>query len=162
TTRAERPRPTSPEPSRPRTRARRVAPDGPSAARRGRPAAAGVERPRATSRARPAPVPPPPHRAALGRPGARHADPGRRIKWVRLAFLLLFVAVVARLGQLQVVARDELEERGELQRTRTLTLSADRGSLLDRNGGDLALSLPLPTVYADPSQVDDARATAAA
>jgi cell division protein FtsI (penicillin-binding protein 3) len=150
TTRTDRPRSTAPEPSRPRTRARRPEVVGPEPSPRPRP------RPRARQAA-------PPRRPAVraaSRP--RHADPARRIKWVRLGFLLLFVAVVARLGQLQVVAQAELEARGEQQRTRTLTLSADRGSLVDRNGQDLALSLPLPTVFADPSQVQDPEATAAA
>ena len=78
-----------------------------------------------------------------------------------LVFLVLFVVVAGRLAQLQVVDRATLEALGQEQRTRSVAITAGRGSLLDRDGNDLALSLPLATVFADPSQVEDPRAAAA-
>jgi cell division protein FtsI (penicillin-binding protein 3) len=81
---------------------------------------------------------------------------------VFVAFSLLFLVVVGRLGQLQVVDGAPLEALGQQQRTRSVALAADRGSMLDRHGNDLALSLPRPSLFADPSQIDDPAATAAA
>jgi cell division protein FtsI (penicillin-binding protein 3) len=77
-------------------------------------------------------------------------------------FVLLFAVVVGRLAQLQVVDQGRLEELGQQQRTRSIDLAADRGSVLDRHGNDLALSLARPTIFADPSQIEDPEATAAA
>jgi cell division protein FtsI (penicillin-binding protein 3) len=92
----------------------------------------------------------------------RRPNPFRRLRVTFLLFTLLFSVVVGRLLQLQVVDRGELEAIGEQQRTRSIDLAADRGSVLDRHGNDLAISLARPTIFADPSQVDDPQATAAA
>lgn len=103
-------------------------------------------------------------RGAVGRrkrPGAKR-DHRRRLRGVFLVFTLLFIVVVGRLTQLQVVDSATLEALGEQQRTRSDDLAADRGSVLDRDGNDLALSLPMTTIFADPSQVEDPYAAAVA
>ena len=41
------------------------------------------------------------------------------------------------------------------QRLRTIPLSAERGSIFDRNGRDLAISIERSSVYADPTLVTD-------
>ncbi len=41
------------------------------------------------------------------------------------------------------------------QRLRTIPFSAERGSIFDRNGRDLAISVDRTTVYADPTFVPD-------
>ena len=92
----------------------------------------------------------------------RRPSPFRRLRAVFAVLMLLFLVVVGRLGQLQVVDRAELDAIGERQRTRSLDIAADRGSVLDRHGNDLALTLSRPTIYADPSQIDDPHAAAAA
>ncbi len=45
---------------------------------------------------------------------------------------------------------------------RSVELAADRGSIFDRNGNDLSVSIPQRTVWADPSLVADPLASAAA
>lgn len=47
------------------------------------------------------------------------------------------------------------------QRLHTVELPAQRGSIFDRNGNELALSVRQRTVWADPAQVEDPAATAA-
>lgn len=85
----------------------------------------------------------------------------RRRLWGVLAFLLvLFGVVVGRVAQLQVLSPDEYVTYGESQRIREIELAADRGSILDRNGEELALSVPQTTVYTDPLFVTDAAAAA--
>src|SRR5580765_5760503 len=78
-----------------------------------------------------------------------------------LVFLLaLFVAAAARLAQLQVVDGRRYTEIGESQRIRPVTLPAERGSVFDRNGAELALSVPQHTVWTDPRLVTNPAAEA--
>jgi cell division protein FtsI (penicillin-binding protein 3) len=147
TSRTERHAGTAPSPSRPRRR-----PPAPGGAPGRRPPTGGWS-PRLVA------VPSWPDRR---RPAHRRPNPFRRLRVVFVAFTLLFVLVVGRLAQLQVIDRAELEAIGEQQRTRAVGLAADRGSVLDRHGNDLALSLPRPSIYADPTQVEDPAGTAAA
>ncbi len=79
-----------------------------------------------------------------------------------VAFALVAVVLSVRLADLQLFNSDAYVEYGQQQRTRTVKLTADRGQILDRDGVELAVSVPQWTVWADPSQVDDPRAAAAA
>ena len=114
-------------------------------------------------RSRPAPS----TRRAGGRPGGRPpvkvgrpGHPERRARLLKAFLVVLLLAVVGKLVHVQVVERDHLVSVGEQQRLRTVTLDADRGRILDREGRDLALSVLRPTVFADPSQIDDPLAVA--
>ena len=75
--------------------------------------------------------------------------------------MLSLVAVTVRLVQLQVVSAGSYAARGLAQRLHTLPIAAERGTVFDRNGNALAMSVRQSTVYADPSLVEDAAATAA-
>ena len=66
-----------------------------------------------------------------------------------------------RLVQLQVFGADRYAARGLAQRLQTLPIPAERGTVFDRNGNELALSVRLATVFADPSLVEDPAGTAA-
>ncbi|MGD9798539.1 MAG: peptidoglycan D,D-transpeptidase FtsI family protein [Acidimicrobiia bacterium] len=89
-------------------------------------------------------------------------SPRRRCLGLLLAVLVVFGAVTARLVQLQVVSPGDYAARGMAQRLRDVVLPAERGSIFDRNGQELALSVPQHTVWADPRQVVDPVAAAAA
>ena len=69
--------------------------------------------------------------------------------------MLLFTVVVGRLTQLQLLDGGRYAALGASQRVRPVALAAERGSLFDRNGADLALSVPQHTVWADPRLVSD-------
>ncbi|MFP5322005.1 MAG: peptidoglycan D,D-transpeptidase FtsI family protein [Acidimicrobiia bacterium] len=90
----------------------------------------------------------------------RPARPERRRLVFSVLLGVLLLAVVAKLVHVQVLEPDRFVEVGQSQRLRTVQLDADRGRILDRGGHDLALSVLRPTVFADPSQIDDPRATA--
>lgn len=75
---------------------------------------------------------------------------------------MAFAAVVVRLVDLQVVAPDQYAARGIAQRLRTVTLPAERGSIFDRTGNELAMSVRQKTVWADPRAVERPREAAAA
>lgn len=76
-------------------------------------------------------------------------------------FLIVGAGFVAVLVDLQAVRPDQLQSRGQDQRTRTRQLANYRGAVLDRNGFVLAASTPGHRVVANPSMVADPAATAA-
>ena len=76
-------------------------------------------------------------------------------------FVLLFSVVIYKVVNLQIIERERYTSYGVAQRTRTQTLAADRGSILDRNGTELAISRPTRSVFVDPKLITDADAEAA-
>lgn len=68
--------------------------------------------------------------------------------------------ILSRLVFLQVKDAEALVDRGENQRVSTVPLHAERGSILDRYGREMALSLEARAVYVDPRYVVDPAATA--
>ncbi len=81
--------------------------------------------------------------------------PARRLLVLLSLMMFALVGVVARLGVLQVRQAGAYVELGFDQRVRTVTLAADRGDIVDRNGQPLALSLEARDVYADPRYVTE-------
>jgi len=88
-------------------------------------------------------------------------DPRRRLAFVVALFFLMAAGLTVQLVRLQVVDRDRYVAWGEDQRFTTTPLVGQRGELRDRNGEELAISLPAPVVYADPLLVADPEADAA-
>jgi cell division protein FtsI (penicillin-binding protein 3) len=66
---------------------------------------------------------------------------------------VLFATVVVRLVYVQVLGADRYVAYGDEQRIRPIEVSGGRGSIFDRNGKDLAISIPRTTVAADPSVI---------
>lgn len=86
---------------------------------------------------------------------------------VRLGFLWCALCVglgliAGRLYWLQIVAADRFTQLAQVQRQRRVVLSPQRGSILDRTGADLAISMDKATLFANPRFVSDAAATARA
>jgi cell division protein FtsI (penicillin-binding protein 3) len=86
--------------------------------------------------------------------------PAGRLVALFVAMTVALVAISARLAFLQVSRGEELQDRAFEQRVRTTLLPADRGEILDRDGGHLALSTSARDLYADPRQVVDPWGTA--
>jgi len=87
---------------------------------------------------------------------------GLRRRLVFVGGLLLVAAslLVWRLAVVQIAEPDRFLTYGESQRIRSVALTAARGAIVDRNGVDLALSLPLPSLVANPQAVEDPRQVA--
>lgn len=83
-----------------------------------------------------------------------------RLGAARSLLVLGFVALALRASHLALDPR--AGQRGDQQILTSLTLPAERGTLVDRNGAELAVTVQAPTVYAVPGQVKDAAATAKA
>ncbi|MBI2218635.1 MAG: PASTA domain-containing protein [Candidatus Rokubacteria bacterium] len=84
-------------------------------------------------------------------------DPGFRTRVLLLAAVLAvaFGTLGARLGWLQVVRHGELTAIAERQYSRTVTLHAQRGPIVDRNGAPLATSAAAESLFAQPRGVGD-------
>ncbi|HET7452365.1 MAG TPA: penicillin-binding protein [Thermoanaerobaculia bacterium] len=75
------------------------------------------------------------------------------------AILALWGGVVAfRLVQLQIVHGASYRARARQQQERTIVLPARRGSILDREGRELAVSVEAESVFAVPEKIADAAA----
>ncbi len=83
-----------------------------------------------------------------------------RIRVFGVLFILAFCVIAVRAYQLQVVEAPELQARADQQRHHVIKLAPRRGSIVDRNGSPLALSLEVDSLYADPVLIQDPAATA--
>lgn len=72
-----------------------------------------------------------------------------------LLFLALALIVFARLFYLQVIVAGEYSENAQDARTVAVSVEARRGTIYDRNGNVLAISVDATTVYCNPSEVDN-------
>ena len=77
-----------------------------------------------------------------------------RSKFVVAAIALGFVGLAARAAYIQVIANDFFQKQGEVRFARTLELPSNRGRILDRNGLILASSVPAPSIWAIPEDVE--------
>jgi cell division protein FtsI (penicillin-binding protein 3) len=85
----------------------------------------------------------------------RAGQSSRRLVAVFVIAAVLFLAVLARVTLLQTVQADGLRLAGKAQRTTEQRLKAHRGTIFDRDGADLALSVPARTITANPKLVLD-------
>jgi len=77
-----------------------------------------------------------------------------RSKLIVAAMALAFVGLAVRAAYVQVFENAFYKHQGEVRFARTLTLPANRGRILDRNGLILASSVPAPSVWANPEELD--------
>ncbi len=78
-----------------------------------------------------------------------------RIRLIGAIFVAAFLAIAARAGYLQLVLADDLTARGNQQHQRVVKLTPQRGAIYDRNGEELALSLEVKSLYANPREIKD-------
>ena len=76
-----------------------------------------------------------------------------RIVTLLVFFLILFIALISRAFQIQVLSGNMLKTLAEKQHIKTLQIEPERGIIFDRNGEKLAASMMAHSVYADPSKI---------
>ena len=81
-----------------------------------------------------------------------------RSKLIVAGIALAFAGLAGRAAYIQVVGNDFFQRQGEVRFARTLELPANRGRILDRNGLILASSVPAPSIWAIPEDVDASKA----
>src|SRR6516164_3647972 len=93
------------------------------------------------------------------RASAPAKTPTRRL-WILGAVLFLWVAaVLGRLVYLQVVKYRFFLNLASRQRGRVLDVDPRRGTIYDRNGTELAMSIDVDSVFAVPSEIPDQETT---
>src|SRR5215510_12930789 len=81
--------------------------------------------------------------------------------YVLIAIMTRWGAVIgARLSFLQIVRSADYKKRAESQQQRRLDVSPRRGIIYDRNGGELAVSIKVDSLFADPDEIENLDATA--
>ena len=83
----------------------------------------------------------------------------RRLLGIGMGIIVLLGVLVVRVAQLQTWGRSSYLAESIDQRTRVNTLRASRGVIFDRNGNEIALSVPTTTIWADPRAIVDPVAT---
>ena len=78
-----------------------------------------------------------------------------RFYWVIAVVLLGLSALIARATYVQVVNSEPLMNEADKRSLRTQTILSVRGSILDRNGQLLSVSVPMYSVVADPKVIFD-------
>lgn len=89
-------------------------------------------------------------------------------KWARIRMAVLFFVFVLACGSvlwrafnLQFLEREKLVKIAEAECHRVINLHSVRGSILDRNGEKLAVSLEADSIFAQPSELENPVKTAA-
>jgi cell division protein FtsI (penicillin-binding protein 3) len=80
-----------------------------------------------------------------------------RIVSVGVVLALVACALVGRAVQLMVVKGDLYARRADVQHSQAVTLTPQRGEIVDRDGDLLALSLDVPSIYLRPRQLGAAK-----
>ena len=90
-----------------------------------------------------------------------------REKWARTRIIiigtifgLLFLAVTVQAFRLQIVQHEEMLKKAERQHQRIVPLTPVRGTIMDRNGNKLAVSLEMDSCFAEPRNIQDIDGTA--
>ncbi|HEY9447130.1 MAG TPA: penicillin-binding protein 2, partial [Burkholderiales bacterium] len=79
--------------------------------------------------------------------------PAWRARLLLIGLLLWFVGLMGRAIYLQGLNNDFLRQKGESRYARAIELPATRGMIVDRNNEPLAISTPVESVAASPSDV---------
>lgn len=83
-----------------------------------------------------------------------------RFYLVLAVIVLVYIGLAARTAYIQVIEPDMLKKQGDMRSLRTAASKVHRGSIIDRNGDELAISVPVETVWADPKIIMENNALA--
>ncbi len=80
-----------------------------------------------------------------------------RLRWLVVWVLALawMAVVVGRLSYLQLFSYSEYLAKAQRQQQRIFEISPMRGTIYDRKGRELAVSLPMDSVFGDPAEITD-------
>lgn len=80
--------------------------------------------------------------------------PWRRLL-VMLVFMLMAGTLLAKTLDMQVLRSEFYQKQGDARQLRTITISAHRGDIVDRNGEPFAVSAPVNSIWVNPQEVID-------
>jgi len=101
-------------------------------------------------------------RAVRSRNNPSQVVPLKRIRFwlICLFFGMWFLAIATRLIWLQVIQHKAYVDRALRQQQRTFEVAPRRGVLYDRNLREMAMTVQVDSIYADPAQIVDKKAAA--
>jgi len=82
-----------------------------------------------------------------------HGDFVGRRKFLLSTMLLAMLILVGRAIYLQILNKDFLQDKGDLQHVGVVAVSAYRGQIQDRNAEPLAISTPVQSIWVNPRQL---------
>src|SRR5271166_5904213 len=94
------------------------------------------------------------------RAGADAKTPTRRLYILAAVLFLWAAAVLGRLVYLQIMKYQFFLNLASRQHGRTIDVDPRRGTIYDRNGAELAMSIDVDSVFAVPSEIPDQESTA--
>ncbi len=86
-------------------------------------------------------------------------SPRRRLILAFVVVTVVLTAIIVRVGFLQTTEADTLRSAGVNQWTRSIQLPAHRGTVFDRHGNELAMSVPAATISINPKLIENGPAT---
>lgn len=100
----------------------------------------------------------------MNKKAAKNNNPLNTAPWryylVLVIVALIYLSLMARTAYIQIIEPDMLKKQGDLRSLRVTANTVQRGSIVDRNGDELAISVPVETVWADPKIIMDNKALA--
>jgi stage V sporulation protein D (sporulation-specific penicillin-binding protein) len=78
----------------------------------------------------------------------------KRLIFLMLAFSVLIVALICRVGWIQIVKGEWYQEKAFIQQNRDREITPKRGSIFDRNMKELAMSASVERVVANPTEIN--------
>ena len=94
------------------------------------------------------------------RASAPAKTPSKRLYILAAVLFLWVAAVLGRLVYLQVIKYQFFLNLASRQHGRTIDVDPRRGTIYDRNGAELAMSIDVDSVFAVPSEIPDQETTA--
>lgn len=79
----------------------------------------------------------------------------RRLLVLLVAFTVIVAALVIKVGYIQFVQGEELQKKAYAQQNSSRTISPIRGTIYDRNGKDLAISVQVGTITCNPNDIKE-------
>lgn len=76
-----------------------------------------------------------------------------RFTLVIVAIVFVFAGIGARAAYIQVIEPDQLIKQGDNRSKRVRQAAVHRGLIVDRNGQELAVSIPVQAIWADPKVI---------
>lgn len=89
----------------------------------------------------------------------RVGSPRRRLIVALVVIAAILVGLVVRVAYLQTTEADSLRSAATDQWTRSTKIPAQRGTVFDRNGAELAMSVPADTISINPKLIENGPAT---
>jgi stage V sporulation protein D (sporulation-specific penicillin-binding protein) len=84
----------------------------------------------------------------------------KKLKWVKVVSLLIVLAIILKLGFIQIIDSDNLYNKAVELWQRSFPVEADRGLIKDADGNVLASNLTCSSLVVVPSQIEDSILTA--